>query len=509
MFLVRKPYGFGTETIKPSYLKRRMQLIAEANATGWKPKFNRLEKRRIRFVCIKSVSLCAFLKRNQSILFMYSNKEIWNVTYPIFLGLLAQNVINVTDTAFLGHVSEVALGASAMGGLLYICFYTVAFGFSVGSQILIARRNGEGNFHAIGPIMWQGSAFSLGMAVVLLGAMYLFAEPLIRLLITSDNVYHATYEFFIWRIWGFLFAFVNVMFRALYIGITQTKVLTMSAVVMAAVNVVLDYVLVFGEWGFPEMGVRGAALASVIAEASSLAFYLIYTYTKVDLHKYALHRFGRFDWNMVGRILHISSFTMVQYFLSMAIWFVFFMALERLGERQLAIANIVRSVYVVMLIPVQSLSTTANTLVSNLIGSGGVSKVVHLLNRIARMSFYIMVVCVALCVIFPHSILSVYTNETALLDESVMSLYVICGSMLIASFAFVYFNGISGTGNTQAALVLEIGVQVFYALYIIVVGMVIQAPVEVCFTTEVIYYTLMLAFSLLYLKKAKWQNKKI
>ena len=90
-----------------------------------------------------------------------------------------------------------------------------------------------------------------------------------------------------------------------------------------------------------------------------------------------------------------------------------------------------------------------------------------------------------------------------------MSLYVICGSMLIASFAFVYFNGISGTGNTQAALVLEIGVQVFYALYIIVVGMVIQAPVEVCFTTEVIYYTLMLAFSLLYLKKAKWQNKKI
>ena len=42
---------------------------------------------------------------------MYTNKEIWNVTYPIFLGLLAQNVINVTDTAFLGHVGEVALGA--------------------------------------------------------------------------------------------------------------------------------------------------------------------------------------------------------------------------------------------------------------------------------------------------------------------------------------------------------------------------------------------------------------
>lgn len=418
-------------------------------------------------------------------------------------------MINVTDTAFLGRVGEVALGAAAMGGLLYICVYTIAFGFSVGSQILIARRNGEGNYRAVGPIMWQGTTFSFGMAVCLLILMYFSAAPLIRLLITSDSIYGATYEFFTWRIWGFLFAFVNVMFRGLYIGITRTKVLTMNAVVMALVNVVLDYALVFGELGLPEMGVRGAALASVIAEASSLLFFLLYTYYKVDLKKYGLNRFGQFDLSMVLRILRISCFTMVQYFLAMAIWFVFFMALERLGQRQLAVANIVRSVYVVLLIPVQALSTTANTLVSNLIGAGGSSGVVTLLHKISRMSFLIMVVCVGLCVAFPGSILSVYTNEEALLVESVSALYVVCGAMLIASLANVYFNGISGTGNTQAALVLEVFVQVFYALYIIVVGMVIQASVDVCFTTEVIYYVLMLGSSLIYLKKAKWQNKKI
>ncbi len=440
---------------------------------------------------------------------MYTNKEIWHVTYPIFLGLLAQNVINVTDTAFLGRVGEVALGASAMGGLLYICVYTIAFGFSVGSQILIARRNGEGNYRAVGPVMWQGTAFSFVMAVCLLALMYFSAGPLIRLLIASDSIYEATYEFFVWRIWGFLFAFVNVMFRGLYIGITRTKVLTLNAVVMALVNVVLDYGLVFGELGLPEMGVRGAALASVIAEASSLVFFLLYTYYKVDLKKYGLNRFGQFDMAMVMRILRISCFTMVQYFLAMAIWFVFFMALERLGQRQLAIANIVRSVYVVLLIPVQALSTSANTLVSNLIGAGGVAGVLTLLHKIARMSFLIMVVCVALCVAFPESILSVYTNEEALWHESVSALYVVCGAMLISSLANVYFNGISGTGNTQAALVLEVCVQVFYALYVVGVGMILQAPVDICFTTEVIYYILMLTFSLIYLKKAKWQNKKI
>ena len=81
---------------------------------------------------------------------MYTNKQIWNVSFPIVLSLLAQNIINVTDTAFLGRVSEVALGGSAMGGLFYICIFTVAFGFSTGSQIMIARRNGEQRHSEVG-----------------------------------------------------------------------------------------------------------------------------------------------------------------------------------------------------------------------------------------------------------------------------------------------------------------------------------------------------------------------
>ena len=100
---------------------------------------------------------------------MYTNKQIWSVSYPILLSLLAQNVINVTDTAFLGHVSEVALGASAMGGLFYICIFTIAFGFSTGSQIVIARRNGEGRYSDVGPVMIQGIMFLLLIAILMFG----------------------------------------------------------------------------------------------------------------------------------------------------------------------------------------------------------------------------------------------------------------------------------------------------------------------------------------------------
>ncbi|NDV65863.1 MATE family efflux transporter [Bacteroides sp. 224] len=440
---------------------------------------------------------------------MYTNKQIWHVSYPILLSLLAQNVINVTDTAFLGRVGEVALGASAMGGLFYICIFTVAFGFSIGSQIVIARRNGEGQYEDVGPVMIQGSIFLFALAFLAFGVARLWGGDIMRVIVSSETIYDATMEFINWRVFGFFFSFMSAMFRAFYIGITRTKVLTINAIVMALLNVALDYAMIFGHWGFPEMGIKGAAIASVIAEAGSILFYLIYTYITVNLKQYALNRFGSFDFKLLARILSISCFTMLQYFLSMGTFFVFFMVVERIGQRELAIANIVRSIYIVLFIPVNALAATANSLVSNTIGSGGIANVVPLIKKIVRFSVLLMIGLAGVIAIFPKLILSIYTSDITLIDASVSSVYVICIAMIIASASNVVFNSVSGTGNTSAALMLESVTLVFYVLYMLFVGNILRAPVEICFTTEIVYYSLLLVASYFYFKKAKWQNKKI
>ena len=185
---------------------------------------------------------------------MYTNKQIWSVSYPILLSLLAQNVINVTDTAFLGHGVK-SLGHRLWAGY-FICVFTIAFGFSTGSQIVIARRNGEGRYSDVGPVMIQGVMFLFVMALLLFGFTKAFGGNIMRLLVSSESIYKGTMEFLDWRIYGFFFSFINVMFRALYIGITRTKVLTINAVVMALTNVVLDYALIFGKFGLPEMGIK-------------------------------------------------------------------------------------------------------------------------------------------------------------------------------------------------------------------------------------------------------------
>ncbi|MDL2255715.1 MATE family efflux transporter [Parabacteroides sp. OttesenSCG-928-K15] len=440
---------------------------------------------------------------------MYTNKQIWNVSYPILLSLLAQNVVNVTDTAFLGHVGEIELGASAMGGLFYICCFTIAFGFSIGSQIMIARRNGEREYKEVGPVMIQGVFFLLAAALFMFLFSFVAGRNVMRVMISSDAILDATMEFLDWRVFGFFFSFVNVMFRALFIGITRTKVLTLNAIVMAVTNVILDYLMIFGYAGFPAMGIKGAAIASVIAEAASTAFFFIYTRLTVNREKYGLNRFRSFDFALLRRVLNISIYTMIQHFLSMGTFFMFFVIVERLGQRELAIANIVRSIYIVMFIPVNSLSTTTNSFVSNAIGAGHIDQAVPIIRKIARMSFLVMAVCVVLITAFPQAIISIYTNNPELIAACVPSVYVISLAMLLSSISNVYFNGVSGTGNTRSALAMEIATLVFYSIYLFIIGAILKMPVYICFTTEILYYALLMTFCIFYLKKANWRDKKI
>jgi putative MATE family efflux protein len=440
---------------------------------------------------------------------LFTNKHIWSISYPIFLSLLAQNVINVTDTAFLGRIGEIELGASALGGLVYICAFTIAFGFSTGSQILIARRNGEQAYDHIGTVMMQGIFFLFSMAILLFSLVCFFATPMMNLIVSSDIILQATVDFLGIRIFGLFFAFPNVMFRAFFVGITRTRVLTINAVLMAVINIILDYLLIFGHAGLPAIGLKGAAVASVIAEAISFLFFVLYTRFTVNIKKYGLNHIHAFDFNLLRRILNISIFTMLQYFVSMSTFLFFFIAMEHIGQRELAIANIVRSIYIVMFIPVNSLSTTTNSLVSNAIGAGYTHQVTGIIKKTACFSLFIMAGCSLVFCLMPEAILSVYTNSPTLISDSVPSVYTISGVMLICAMGSVVFNGVSGTGNTSVALLIELITLVFYCFYVYIIGMRLKMPVHICFTSEIIYFGLLLMLSIFYLKKGNWKNKKI
>ena len=206
----------------------------------------------------------------------YTNRKIWHIAYPILISLLMEQLIGMTDTAFLGRVGEVELGASAIAGVFYMVIFMVAFGFSIGVQILIARRNGEGHYREIGQLFYHGIYFQTGLAATLFLLSYHFSPIILKQIVASDRIYEAAVSYLHWRVFGAFFSFNAIVFRAFFLGTTQTKTLTLNSLVMVLSNVVFNYLLIFGNFGFPELGIAGAAIGSSLAELVSLIFFIIY-----------------------------------------------------------------------------------------------------------------------------------------------------------------------------------------------------------------------------------------
>jgi putative MATE family efflux protein len=435
-------------------------------------------------------------------------ERIWLVAYPIILGSIAQNLINFTDTAFLGRVGEIALGAGALGGLFYLAVIMLGLGFGTGAQIIIARRYGEGKLKEVGPIVDHSALFLLVLAVFSFVLLRFGSVRILEHIVKSEQIYQGTIDFLEFRSYGIFFAFMNMTFRAFYVGLTKTKVITYTTIVLAVVNVVLDYVLIFGYWGFPEMGLQGAALASVIAEAFALFFFVAYTFVHIRFSDYALFHFLNVSFSRMMAILRVSVPMMMQSFISLSVWFVFFIFIEKLGEASLAVSNIIRSVFVVLMVPIWGFATATNTLVSYLIGKQKETEVMSLVLKIVTLTFFGVLAIVGLGLAFPRLIMEVYTNNPELIAMGIPILKVVSGGALLLSIGFILFNGVSGTGKTNISLLIELAVLSIYLTYTYTMIQVFKFDVTVAWTAELIYGSLLALFSYTYLRSSWWRENK-
>ena len=439
----------------------------------------------------------------------YSYRNIWKVAYPILISLVMEQMIGLTDTAFLGRVGEVELGASAIAIVYYMVLFMIGFGFSIGAQIIIGRRNGEGRFKDTGKVFWNGLYFVLGLSGVIILLSELFSPWMMKFMVSSSAIYDAALSYVSWRLPGMVFAFCTAMFRAFYVGTTQTKTLTLNSIVMVLSNVVFNYILIFGKFGIPALGITGAAIGSSLAELVSLIFFIIYTRVGCDRRKYGLDKAARFEKDELKSMMPVCTWTMIQHTISISTWLIFFLYIEHLGERALAISNITRSVSGLIWVVLQAFSSTCSTLVSNIIGEGHQDKVPSLIKRILKLSYGIVSVMIILFCLFPEAIARIYTDIPDLITASVPAMVVMCSSYFLAVGGQVFFLAVSGTGSTKTAFRLELIALAIYMIYCTVIIGIMKFDVAICWTAEHVYSGALLICSWWYIRSGRWKNRSI
>ena len=439
----------------------------------------------------------------------YSYRNIWRVAYPILISLVMEQMIGLTDTAFLGRVGEVELGASAIAIIYYIILFMIGFGFSIGAQIIIGRRNGEGRFKDTGKVFWNGLYFLLALSAIIIAGSEAATPWAMKVLVSSEAVQEAASSYVSWRLPGMLFAFCTCMYRAFYVGTTQTKALTLNSVVMVLSNVLFNWILIFGHCGFPALGITGAAIGSSLAELVSLIFFILYTRFRCDRTKYGLDKPARCDWGELKAMMPVCSWTMIQHVVSLSTWFIFFLYIEHLGERSLAISNIVRGVSGLLWMILSAFASTCSTLVSNIIGEGHPEKVMSVVKRILKLSYGIIMGLTIIFCLFPSAVIRIYTDIPDLVTATIPSMLVMCTAYAVTTGGIIFFQAVSGTGSTNTAFKLELSALVVYVIYCTIIIGIMKADIAVCWTAEYVYAIVLLIMSYAYLKSGRWKNRKI
>jgi len=436
-------------------------------------------------------------------------KDILRISLPIIGGSAVENITAIINTAFLGHVGAVQLGAVALGGIMYLIFVMLGFGLGIGMQIIVARRYGSKQLDKIGEVLYHTFFIMLLLGLAFLLAGVLFGPSLLRMIVKSDEIYFNLHAFLSFRIWGIGFAYLNIVFRGFYTGIMRTKVIAVYSIILASVNVFFDYSLIFGHFGFPQMGIAGAGLSSVIAEFAAMSFFLIFTLFHKEIKAFSITRFAGFKKEVLFNLLKVASPVMVQFLISFGGWFFFFTMVENMGEVPLAASNLLRTFYMIALLPLWGFSSATNTLVSYLIGSGRIGEVKKLVLKIMLLSFSSVLMLVLIINIFSAPYLAIFTNDIGLIRACFPAFYIVGLSSLLLSLTIVFFNVISGAGKTTVSLFIEFSVILVYISWAFLVSHVWHSSVAMIWLAEAFYGFTMGSLALLYLKFGNWRNAKI
>ncbi len=289
------------------------------------------------------------------------------IAFPLILSTGALSVQHFVDRMFLSWHSPEAIAAAMPAGMLNFCIMSLFIGTAGYVNTFVAQYFGAGRKHRIGTAIWQGIYVSaLGGGVVM--ALIPFAEPIFRFVNHDPVIQRLEVEYFIILCLGAGPVIASTALSGFFAGRGRTWPVMWVNILATGVNLVLDYVLVFGRWGFPEMGIRGAGVATVISGIFSLLVFFPLVCRPLYDREYHTLRGWRPEKRLLLRLLRFGFPSGVQFFLDMAGFTIFILLVGRLGTVSLAATNIAFNISTLSFMPMIGSSIAISVLVGQYLG---------------------------------------------------------------------------------------------------------------------------------------------
>jgi putative MATE family efflux protein len=436
-------------------------------------------------------------------------RQILGLALPITLAMLVPQINFITNNVFLSHLGEQELASAGITGVYYLIFAVIGNGLNNGLQALIARRAGQNLPKEIGKLFFNGVWVALGIAALGIFVTYTLAPGILKIAIHNQAIAEQVTKFLLIRIWGLPLLYLYVMRNALLVGTNQTKLLVWGTLSEAVTNIVLDYAMIYGHFGFDPMGFNGAAYASIVAEGTGLlVIYAVIHFKGID-KQFAFFDQLKIDYGTVRLILVQSSPLIAQFAISIMSWEYFYLLIEHHGSLALAVSNTMRNIFGLFGIFSWAFAAATNTLVSNVMGQGKSEEVMPLIYRVSKISFTISAFIFIVLNFKPEWFLGFYGQGDDFIAAAIPVVRVVSIALLLMSFSTVWLNAVTGTGNTVVNLTIELVTIVLYTLYVYLTLEVWDLPITWGWGSEWVYWISMFSMAWFYLRSGRWKNKKI
>lgn len=405
-----------------------------------------------------------------------------------------------------GTSSQDILAVMAVAGIYFLTLVMIGYGLANGLLMLMSRKAGLEDKKSLGVVFTNGVTAGFFITISLMLLSYLMAPLIFEQFIHEPKVKVLAQQFIKIRLWGLPFIVLSQIGNQLFLATGKSSKIIIGSLTQTVVNVFFDYVLIFGHFGFAELGILGAAYASVIAEIMYFFVIFIQIQFQYFFKQFSINYFSNIDFSIIKNIFYTSSPLMLQNFLSIAAWEVFIIFVEHTGKINVAISQLLRSVFGMVGIATWALGSTCNSMVSNLIGQQKLDEVFPLVKKIILLSFGCSFIFGVFMLSFPTQFLGVLTNDTAIIEQGVAPLRVVVLAIWLLSFSLILFNAVLGTGNTKANLYFELMAIFIYLVYIYFVIEVGHSSLVISWCSEFVYWSTLLLLSSYYLWSNQWRK---
>ena len=430
--------------------------------------------------------------------------DIIKLSLPIMIGSAVQNLIALTDSIFLGRLGQTEFAAIGLVGVFYLTITSIGYSFSKAGQIMIARLVGEDKLAQIGGIAYSMWTFSMLIATALFFFMYGLGDWFFGLFLHDEEVLQACLDYLHYRAPGIFFSYTGVVLIALYTGVARTNVILYTSLLLGLANTFLNYSLIFGFWVFPPMGMAGAALASTLAEILAFVVFVGYILWDKPNRAYGLFIWPTIEWTLIKAQLQLSMPIIVQSVVGVGSWFVFFLIIEDMGKEPLAISNLLRVVYLLLMIPCWGFASGVNTLVSNALGRKAVNAILPIVWKTAKLTVALTLIFALPLWIVPEYVLLIGTDDAQIIAGAKPLLPLFGGILVLFCLGSIFFNGLVGTGATRQALILQVSCVALYLAYVFLAIKVFKAGLQAAWFSEVLYWAATFLLTWWYLASRRW-----